>query len=170
MFVVIFQLRVCWQCCFYTGCVSGTVSILYVHKVQHAPIQVFTRHILLTFSILLNEIMPLRIYLGLSRWCQVWSGFGVSLTVQGLLRQDSRIQDLYFNLFKMKLPITLLYILSDAPMYDIIWTENSYVIDSFISEILKYKSWILASWRKRSWTVRFTPNNVRSEYTTLLTR
>ena len=34
--------------------------------------------------------------------------------------------------------------LSDAPKYDIIWTENSNVIDSFISEILKYKSWILA--------------------------
>ena len=34
---------------------------------------------------------------------------------------------------------------SDAPKYDIIWTENGDVMDSFISEILKYKSWILAS-------------------------
>ena len=33
----------------------------------------------------------------------------------------------------------------------------SVVIDSFISEILRYESWILASWRNRSWTVRFTP-------------
>ena len=37
---------------------------------------------------------------------------------------------------------------------DIIYSD---VIDSFISEILKYESWILASWRKRSWSVRFTP-------------
>ena len=70
-----------------------------------------------------------------------------------LLRQYARIQDLYFNISELKLSITSLYIISD-----IIWTENSEVIDSFISEILKYKSWILASWRRRSWTVRFTPS------------
>ena len=56
-------------------------------------------------------------------------------------------QDSYFNISEMKLSIISLYIISDAPKYDIIWTENSDVIDSFISEILKYKSWILASWR-----------------------
>ena len=84
----------------------------------------------------------------------------MNLTVQDLLRQDARIQDLYFNISEMKLPITSLYIISDAPEYDIIWTEKSKVIDSFISEILKYKSWILACWRKRSWTVRFTPINI----------
>ena len=37
----------------------------------------------------------------------------------------------------MKVLISSLYIISDAPEYDIIWTENSDVIDSFISEILK---------------------------------
>ena len=67
--------------------------------------------------------------------------------VQDLLRKDARIQDLYFNISKMKLSITSLYIISVAPKYDIIWTENSDVIDSFITEILKYKSRILASWR-----------------------
>ena len=36
--------------------------------------------------------------------------------------------------------LTSLYIISDAPKYDTIWTENSNVIDSFISEILKHKS------------------------------
>ena len=82
---------------------------------------------------------------------------GVIFTVQDLLRQDARIQDLYFNISEMKLSITSLYIISDAPKYDIIWTENSDVIDSFISEILKYKSWILASLHNRSWTERFTP-------------
>ena len=65
---------------------------------------------------------------------------------------------LHLNISDMKLSITSLYIISDAPKYHIIWTENSDVMDSFVSEILKYKSWILASWRKRSWTVRFTPN------------
>ena len=66
--------------------------------------------------------------------------YNVYLTVQDLLRQDARIQDLYFNISEMKLLITLLYIISDAPKYDIVWTENSDVIDSFVSEILKYKS------------------------------
>ena len=62
----------------------------------------------------------------------------MSPTVQDLLRQDARIQDLYFNIAsKMKLSITSLYIISDASKYDIVWTENSDVI---ISEILKYKS------------------------------
>ena len=73
---------------------------------------------------------------------------GVNLKVQDLLRQDAGIQDLNFNISEMKLSIASLYIISDSPKYDIIWTENSDVIDSFISEIFKYKSWILASWRK----------------------
>ena len=62
---------------------------------------------------------------------------GVNLRVQDLLRQDARVQDLYFNIFEMRLSITSLYIISDAPKYDIIWTENSDVIDSFTWEILK---------------------------------
>ena len=45
--------------------------------------------------------------------------------------------DSYFNIPEMKLSITSLYIISDPPKYDIIWTENSDVIDSFISEVLK---------------------------------
>ena len=69
----------------------------------------------------------------------------VNLSDQDLLFQDARIQDLYFNISEMKLSITSLYIISDAPEYDINWTENSDMIDNFISEILKYKSWILAS-------------------------
>ena len=80
---------------------------------------------------------------------------GVNLTVKDLLRQDARIQGLCFNISKMKL--ISLYIISYAPKYDINWTENSDVIDSFFTVILKYKSWILASWRKRSWIMRFTP-------------
>ena len=61
----------------------------------------------------------------------------MNLTVHDLLCQDARIQDLYFNISEMKLSITSLYIISDAPKYDI-WTENSDVIDSFVLEILKY--------------------------------
>ena len=56
------------------------------------------------------------------------------------LAQDARIQDLYFNISDMKLSITSLYIISNALKYDITRTKNSNVIDSFISEILKYKS------------------------------
>ena len=53
----------------------------------------------------------------------------MNLTVQDLLRQYARIQDSYFNISEMKLSITSLYSISDAPKYDIIWTENSDVID-----------------------------------------
>ena len=84
----------------------------------------------------------------------------VTLTVQDRLCQDASIQDLYFNISEMKLSIILLFsvqIMLYLGASDIIY---SLVIDSFISEILKYKSWILASWRKRSWTVRFTPYNI----------
>ena len=45
--------------------------------------------------------------------------------------------DSYFNISEMKLSIKSLYIISESPKYDIIWTENSDVIDSFISKILK---------------------------------
>ena len=40
---------------------------------------------------------------------------GLNLTVQDLLRQDARIQDLYFNISEMKLFIISLYIISDTP-------------------------------------------------------
>ena len=69
----------------------------------------------------------------------------MNLTVQDLSRQDARIQDSFFNISEMKLSITSLYIISDAPKYDIIWTENSDVIDSFMLEILKYKSSVIES-------------------------
>ena len=41
--------------------------------------------------------------------------FGVNLTVQDLLRLDARIQDLYFNISEIKISITSLYIISEAP-------------------------------------------------------
>ena len=63
----------------------------------------------------------------------------MNLTVLDILRQDARIQDLHFNMSEMKLSITSLYIISDVPKYYITWTENSDVIDSLISEILKYE-------------------------------
>ena len=53
--------------------------------------------------------------------------------------------DSYFNISEKKLSITSLYITSDVPKYDIIWTENSDVIDSFISEILKHESPVIES-------------------------
>ena len=80
----------------------------------------------------------------------------MNFTVQDLLRQDARIQDLYFNVSEIKQSITSpfsIQIMSYLGASDIIYSD---VIDRLISEILKYKSWILASWRKRSWTVKFT--------------
>ena len=38
----------------------------------------------------------------------------------------------YFIISENKLLITSLYIIIDAPKYDIIWTENSDVTESFI--------------------------------------
>ena len=62
---------------------------------------------------------------------------GVNLTVQDLLHQDARIQQLYFNISEMKLSMTSLFpvqIMSYLGASDIIYSD---VIDSFISEILK---------------------------------
>ena len=64
----------------------------------------------------------------------------VNLTAQDLLRQDTRIQDLYFNISEMKLSITSLFsvqIVSYLGTSDMIYSD---LIDSFIPEILKYKS------------------------------
>ena len=67
----------------------------------------------------------------------------MNLAVQDLLRQDARIQDLYFNISEMKLSITSLFpvqIISYLGASDII---NSNVIDSFISD--KYESSVIQS-------------------------
>ena len=68
--------------------------------------------------------------------------------------------DSYFKISEIKLSIVLLIsvqIISYFGASDIIYSD---VIDSFISEILKYKSWILApGLAQRFWTVRFTPMN-----------
>ena len=59
---------------------------------------------------------------------------------------DWMTDDSYLNISEMKVSITShMYIISDAPKYDIIWTENSYVIDSLISEILKCESSVMQS-------------------------
>ena len=59
---------------------------------------------------------------------------------QSFSAEDTMTDILYFNISQIKLSITSLYISSDAPKYDIIRIENSDVVDSFISEILKYES------------------------------
>ena len=68
----------------------------------------------------------------------------MNLTVQDLLRQDARIQDLYFNISEMKLSITSLFsvqIMSYLGASDIIYSD---AIDSFISEILILDPCVLA--------------------------
>ena len=64
--------------------------------------------------------------------------------------------DSYFNISEMKLQIISLYIISDVPKYDIIWTENSDVIDSFISEKFKYESSVIHSLTEKPLAVLFT--------------
>ena len=66
--------------------------------------------------------------------------------------------DSYFYIYEMKLSIPPLYIISDARKYDIIWTENSDVIDSFISKILKYESLVIQSLTEKPYAAAlFTP-------------
>ena len=65
--------------------------------------------------------------------------------------------EFYFNISEMKLSITSLFIISDAPKYDIIWTENSDVIDSFTSEIFKYESSVIVYSTEKPWAILFTP-------------
>ena len=62
----------------------------------------------------------------------------------------------YFNISEIKLSVTSLYIISDAPKYDIIWTENSEVIDTFISETLKYEMSVILSLAEKPWAVLCT--------------
>ena len=69
----------------------------------------------------------------------------VNSTAQNFSVKDWMTDDSYFNISEMKISITSLYIISDAHKYVIIWTENSDVIDSFISEILKYESSVIQS-------------------------
>ena len=68
----------------------------------------------------------------------------MNLTVQDLLRQDARIQDLYFNISEMKPSIISLFsvLMSYLGTPDIIYSD---VIDSLISEILKYESSVIES-------------------------
>ena len=70
---------------------------------------------------------------------------GVNTTAQGFSVEDTMTNDSNFNISEIKLSITSLYIIYDTPKCDIIWTENSDVIDSFISEILKYESSVTVS-------------------------
>ena len=64
---------------------------------------------------------------------------GVISTAQGFSIKKWMTDDSYFNISEMKQSITSLYILSDAPKFDIIWTEKSDAIDSLIPEILMFE-------------------------------
>ena len=72
-------------------------------------------------------------------------------TAQGFSFEDTMTEDSYFNISEIKLSITSLYIISDTPKCDIIWTENSDVIDNFISEIFKYESSVIMSSTEKPW-------------------
>ena len=89
---------------------------------------------------------------------------GVNSRAQGCSVEDTMTDDSYFNISEIKLSITSLYIISDAPEYNIIWTENSELFDSFISEILKYESSVIQSLTAKPWAVLFTPFKLPSIY------
>ena len=78
---------------------------------------------------------------------------GVNSTAQGFSIQDTMTNHSYFNIPEIKLSITSLYIISDTIKYYIIWTENNDVINSFISEILKYESSVIVSSIEKPWAV-----------------
>ena len=64
----------------------------------------------------------------------------VNSTAQGFSVKDWMTDGSYFNISEIKL-----FIIFDAPKYNIIWTENNDVIHSFISDILKYESPVIES-------------------------
>ena len=68
---------------------------------------------------------------------------GVNSTAQGFSVEDTMTDEPYFNISEIKLSITTLYVISETPRCGIIWTENSDVIDIFISEILTEKPWVV---------------------------
>ena len=70
-----------------------------------------------------------------------------SITAKGFSVEDTMTDDLYFNISEIKLSITSLYIISDTPKCDIIWTENSYVNDIYILEIPKHAGHCVLDWR-----------------------
>ena len=78
-------------------------------------------------------------------------------TAHGFSVEDIMTDDSYFNISEIKLPITSLYIISDAPIYYINWIENCDVIDSYISEIFKYESSVIQSLTEKPSAVLFTP-------------
>ena len=69
--------------------------------------------------------------------------------------EDTMTDDSYFNISEIKLSIKSLYIISNTPKSDIIWTENSDVMDSFTSAILKYESSVIVSSNEKPWAVLF---------------
>ena len=88
---------------------------------------------------------------------------GVNSTAQGFSVEDAMTDNSYLNISETKLSITSLYIISDTPKCDIIWTENSDVIDSFVSEILKYELSVIVSSTEKLWAVLFTPSEIIRE-------
>ena len=84
----------------------------------------------------------------------------MNISVQVLLCQDARIQDLYFNISEMSLSITSLFsvqIMSYLGASDIIYSD---VIDSFISEISKYEMLVIVSSTEKPSAVIFTPHRI----------
>ena len=66
--------------------------------------------------------------------------------------------DSYFNISDLKLSITSLFSVQLMPYLGALDIIYSYVIDSFISEILKYKISVIVASTGKPWAVLFTPS------------
>ena len=82
---------------------------------------------------------------------------GMNSTAKCFSVEDAMTNDLYFTISEIKLSIISLYIISDIPKCDIIWTENSDVIESFISEIFVYELSVIVTSTGKPWATLFTP-------------
>ena len=82
-------------------------------------------------------------------------------TAPGFSVEDTMTDDSYIYIFEIKLSITSLFsvqIMSYLGASDIIYSN---LIDSFISEMLKYESSVIVSSTEKPWAVLFTPKLVQ---------
>ena len=82
---------------------------------------------------------------------------GVNSTAQGFSVEDTMTDDLYFDISEIKLSITSLFsvqIMSYLGASDIIYSD---VINSLISEILKYEKSVIVPSTEKPWAVLITP-------------
>ena len=79
-------------------------------------------------------------------------------TAQGFSVENTMTDDSYFIISKIKLSIISLFSVQIMSHLGISDTIYSGVIDSFISELFKYKSSVIVFSTEKPWAVLVTPN------------